>query len=128
MNANRITYVPDPLSNNEPVTKQYGDRTYLTDSGFVMNDNIGMNDHMITNLGTPTNDTDAANKKYVDDKKCNFKDGTTTTDVVDLRHDSVNNRFTFHDDIGFFKSVWRFELTGLIGYIELVTKWWVVGS
>ena len=94
MNANRIAYIPDPLSNNEPVTKQYGDRTYLTDSGFVMNDNIGMNDHMITNLGTPTDGTDAANKKYVDDKKCKFKDGTTTTDVVDLRHDSINNRFT----------------------------------
>ena len=78
MNGNRITYVPDPLTNNEPVTRQYGDRTYLTDTGFVMRDNIGMNNHMITNLGTPTNDTDAANKQYVDDKKCKFKDPTFT--------------------------------------------------
>ena len=73
MNANRITSVPDPLTNNEPVTKQYGDRTYLTDAGFVMNDNIGMNNHMVTNLGTPTNNTDAANKKYVDDKRCTLR-------------------------------------------------------
>ena len=29
---------------------------------------------MVTNLGTPTNDTDAADKKYVDYKKCKFKD------------------------------------------------------
>ena len=45
MNANRITYVPDPLSSNEPVTKQYGDRNYLTNAGFVMQDNIGMGGH-----------------------------------------------------------------------------------
>ena len=40
----------------------------------------------------------------MDDKKCKFKDGTTTTEVVDLRYDSVNNRFTFHNDIGFLKA------------------------
>ena len=68
MNANRITYVPFPLTNNEPVTKQYGDRTYLTDAGFVMQDNIGMGGHTVTNLGTPTNNTDVATKKYVDDE------------------------------------------------------------
>ena len=84
MNTNRITYVPDPLTNNEPVTKQYGDRTHLTDSGFVMG------------LGTPTNDTDVANKKYVEDKKCKFKDGTTTTSDIDLRSDGFHNDVTFH--------------------------------
>ena len=101
INANKITYVPDPLTNNEPVTKQYGDRTYLTNTGFVMKDNTSTNNHMITNLGTPTNDTDAVNKKYVDDKKCKFKDGTTTTDVVDLRRDTANNRIPFQEDVGF---------------------------
>ena len=50
-----------------------------------MNDNIGMNNHMVTNLGTPTNDTDAATKKYVDDKRCTFKDGMTSISMVDLR-------------------------------------------
>ena len=104
MNANRITYVPDPLSNNEPVTTRTGTVIDLTDAGFLMQDNIAMGGHTVTGLGTPTNDTDAANKKYVDDKKCKFKDGTTTTDIVDLRHDSTNKRFTFHDDIGFLKA------------------------
>ena len=33
-----------------------------------MTDNIGMGGHTVTNLGTPTNNTDAATKKYVDDK------------------------------------------------------------
>ena len=103
-NTNKITGLGGPTSNPEPVTKQYGDNTYLTDSGFVMADNIGMGGHTVTNLGTPTNNTDAATKKYVDDKNCKFKDGTTTTEVVDLRYDSANNRFTFHNDIGFLKA------------------------
>ena len=104
MNANKITGLGNPTTNSEPVTKQYGDSAYLTDGGFVMNHNIGMGGHTVTNLGTPTNNTDAATKKYVDDKKCKFKDGTTTTEVVDLRYDSANNRFTFHNDIGFLKA------------------------
>ena len=93
MNTNKITGLGDPTTNSEPVTKQYGDSAYLTDGGFVMSDNIGMGGH-----------TDSATKKYVDDKKCKFKDGTTTTEVVDLRYDSVNNRFTFHNDIRFLKA------------------------
>ena len=101
MNANRITYVPDPLTNNEPVTKQYGDRSYLTDAGFVMQDNIGMGGHTVTNLGTPTNDTDAANKKYVDDKKCKFKDGSTSTGVVDLRDTGLNGSLELYNNITF---------------------------
>ena len=99
MNANRITYIPDPLTNNEPVTKQYGDRTYLTNAGFVMQDNIGMNNHMVTNLGTPTNDTDAANKKYVDDKRCTFKDGTTSISMVDLRDTGLNGTVELYNNI-----------------------------
>ena len=104
MNSNKIINLPDPQRGNEPATKQYGDRTYLTDAGFVMSDNIGMGGHTVTNLGTQTNNTDAATKKYLDDKKCKFKDGSTTTDIVDLRYDSVNDRFTFHNDIGFLKA------------------------
>ena len=104
MNTNKITGLGNPTTNSEPITKQYGDSSYLTDGGFVMSDNIGMGGHTVTNLGTPTNNTDAATKKYVDDKKCKFKDGTTTTEVVDLRYDSANNRFTFHNDIGFLKA------------------------
>ena len=104
MNTNKITGLGNPTTNSEPITKQYGDSAYLTDGGFVMNDNIGMGGHTVTNLGTPTNNTDAVTKKYVDDKKCKFKDGTTTTEVVDLRYDSTNNRFMFHNDIGFLKA------------------------
>ena len=101
MNANRITYVPDPLSSNEPVTKQYGDRNYLTNAGFVVQKNIGMGGHMVTNLGTPTNDTDAANKKYVDNKKCKFKDGSTSAGVVDHRDTGLNGSLELYNNITF---------------------------
>ena len=102
MNANRITYVPDPLTNNEPVTKQYGGRVYLTNAGFVMQDNIGMGGHTVTNLGTPTSNTDAANKKYVDDKKCKFKDGSTNTGEMDIRTAGAQGGVGFYDDVTFY--------------------------
>ena len=95
MNTNKITGLGGPTSNSEPVTKQYGDSTYLTDGGFVMNDNIGMGGHTVANLGTPTNDTDAATKKYVDDKKCKFSDGSTNTSDVDIKVYGFNNAVKF---------------------------------
>ena len=101
MKSNKIIHLPDPQRGNEPVTKQYGDRTYLTDAGFVMNDNIGMNNHMVTNLGTPTNNNDAATKKYVDDKRCTFKDGTTSISMVDLRDTGLNGAVELYNNITF---------------------------
>ena len=101
MNSNKIIHLPDPQRGNEPVTKQYGDRTYLTDAGFVMNGNIGMNNHMVTNLGTPTNNNDAATKKYVDDKRCTFKDGTTSISMVDLRDTGLNGAVELYNNITF---------------------------
>ena len=101
MNSNKIINLPDPQRGNEPVTKQYGDRTYLTDGGFVMNDNIGMNNHMVTNLGTPTNNNDAATKKYLDDKRCTFKNGTTSISMVDLRDTGLNGAVELYNNITF---------------------------
>ena len=95
MNSNKIINLPDPQRSNEPVTKQYGDRNYLTDGGFVMSDNIGMGGHTVTNLGTPTNNSDAATKKYVDDKKCKFSDGTTNTSDVDISVYGFNHAVKF---------------------------------
>ena len=61
----------------------------------MMSDNIGMGGHTVTNLGTPTNNTDAATKKYVDDKKCKFSDGTTNTSDVDISVYGFNNAVKF---------------------------------
>ena len=36
MNNSKITNLPDPTLANDPITKQYANRVYLTDSGFIM--------------------------------------------------------------------------------------------
>ena len=67
MNNNKITNLPDPTLANDPITKQYANRVYLTDSGFTMQDNIGMNNHEILGLNpTPSGDTAAVSKSYTD--------------------------------------------------------------
>ena len=67
MSNNKITNIPDPTLANDPITKQYANRVYLTDSGFTMQDNIGMNNHEILGLNpTPSNDTAAVSKSYTD--------------------------------------------------------------
>ena len=60
-----------------------------------MSNNIGMGGHTVTNLGTPTNNTDAATKKYVDAKKCKFSDGTTNTSDVDVSVYGFDNAVKF---------------------------------
>ena len=67
MGNNKITNLPDPTLANEPVTKQYANRVYLTDGGFTMQDNIGMNNHEILGLNpVPSDDTAAVSKSYTD--------------------------------------------------------------
>ena len=67
MGNHKITNLPDPTLANDPVTKQYATRVYLTDSGFTMQDNIGMNNHEILDLNpTPSNDAAAVSKSYTD--------------------------------------------------------------
>ena len=51
---------------------------YLSLTGGTMTGNININNKTITNLKTPTADTEAANKKYVDDSKSSIV-GTSTT-------------------------------------------------
>ena len=67
MDNNKITNLPDPTLANDPITKQYANRVYLTDGGFTMQDNIGMNNHEVLGLNpTPSNDTAAVSKSYTD--------------------------------------------------------------
>ena len=107
MHGNKITGLGNPTTRSEPVTKYYGDSTYLTNGGFVMRNNIGMGDHKITNLGTPTNNTDGVNKKYVDDKKYKL-DKTTKMQIVMV--DKVFEKITYEDSNGNVKGVFeRFQ-------------------
>ena len=67
MNNNKITNLPDPTLANDPITKQYANRVYLTDGGFTMQDNIGMNNHEVLGLNSnPSGGTAAVSKDFTD--------------------------------------------------------------
>ena len=67
MNNNKIKNLPDSTLANEPVTKQYANRVYLTDEGFTMQDNIGMNNREVLGLNpAPSDGTAAVSKSYTD--------------------------------------------------------------
>ena len=65
----RILNLKHPVDADEPATKQYSDSRYLDRNGSrTMIGNLSMNNNKIINLGSPTSNTDASTKKYVDDK------------------------------------------------------------
>ena len=67
MGTNKIENVADPVLANDPVTKQYANRVYLTHSGFTMQDNIGMNNHEVLGLNpNPSDGTSAVSKDFTD--------------------------------------------------------------
>ena len=92
----------------------------FTSSGVTMSGEINMGDNKITNLETPTNNTDAATKKYVDDNEAKFKDDTTTTSDVDLRKN--NSASEFYDDVEFKAKSRCKDLTILSTSKEIVNK------
>ena len=72
MDYHKITNLPNPTINNEPVTKGYADTHYsggdggLSDSGFTMQGDINMDGHKIINIPDPSTDTEPVSKKYGD--------------------------------------------------------------
>ena len=68
MNNNRIFNLPTPTGPKQPIPLALTDIKYLHVSGTnKMTNNLNMDNKKIINLRPPTSDTDAANKKYVDD-------------------------------------------------------------
>ena len=67
MEDNKIINIPDPTLANDPVTKQYANRVYLTHSGFTMQNNIGMDGHEVLGLNpNPSDGTAAVSKDFTD--------------------------------------------------------------
>ena len=86
MDNNRIFNLPAPDGPKQPTPLAFTDFKYLHVAGTnKMTNNLNMDNKSINNLRPPTNDTDAATKKYVDDNKSTAphlssylkKDGTT---------------------------------------------------
>ena len=78
MDNNKITDLATPTADTDASTKKYVDdqdtalqtriNAKLSKWGDTMTGELDMNDNKITDLATPTNNTDAATKKYVDDQ------------------------------------------------------------
>ena len=101
MNNNRITNLPNPLHDDEPVTRKFLTSTnsifyneFLDlDGNSKMRGNIQMNDNRITGLtNPPSSDDEATNKKYVDShvSKSNIKPSHTPKNVFQYLMDDVN--------------------------------------
>ena len=72
MNNNRIYNLPNPTGNRQPIPLVTGDFKYLQVNGTnKMLNHLNMDNKKIIFLSTPTTDTDAATKKYVDDNSGN---------------------------------------------------------
>lgn len=72
----------------------------LPASGGTMSGEIAMGDNKITGLKAPTADTDAVNKKYVDDTKASLissVDGTTITEDAST-HDTIKGSKKYTDE------------------------------
>ena len=68
MNNNRIFNLPAPTGGNQPTPLAFTDLKYVARDGTsTMTNNLNMDNKKIINLRPPTSNTDAANKKYVDD-------------------------------------------------------------
>ena len=101
MNNNRITNLPNPLHDDEPVTRKFLISTksifyneFLDlDGNSKMRGNIQMNDNRISGLtNPPSSDDEATNKKYVDShvSKSNIKPSHTPKNVFQYLMDDVN--------------------------------------
>ena len=69
MNRNDIIGIPDtPKYGYSAVNKNYVDGKFIKKVGDTMTGVLNMNNHLITNLKSPTGDNDAVNKKFVTDQ------------------------------------------------------------
>ena len=76
----------------------------FTSSGVTMSGEIDMGDNKITNVKAPTSDKDAANKKYVDDKKFKLSEATKRQVVM---VDKIFEKITYEDSNGNVKGVFQ---------------------
>ena len=64
MSGNRIYSLPTPTGSQQPATKEYTEKYFLRKTGNETTD-YNVDSKKLVNLADPTNDNDAANKKYV---------------------------------------------------------------
>ena len=77
MDDHFINNLPNPVHDQDAVTKTYAD-TKMSRSGGTMMGDIQMTDNRITGLSDPVNNQDAATKWYVDMNRSSSMDTRTT--------------------------------------------------
>ena len=93
MDGYKLYGLPSPTADNEPMTKGKAETDFLKKTGGLMSGELGMSDQKITDLGDPTNEKDAANKKYVDSRSGGGlqASGFTMQGDVDMNSNRVIN-------------------------------------
>ena len=94
--AIRSTDLNDNFTQNLYSTQEVVSRYYDIGGTLPLEGDMDAADNKITNVGTPTDQTDAANKEYVDDYT-NFLAGTDLTKTTD---DTANTVTIDHDAVG----------------------------
>ena len=94
----RILNLKSPSDADEPVTKNYAESNFFQrDGSQPMTGDVNMNNKKIKNLSLPTANSEAANKKYVDDSKIDGSvflklDGTTPmTGNLNMNNNRIYN-------------------------------------
>ena len=87
MNNNQLFNLPAPNGPKQPIPLVFGDLKYLHVAGTnKMTNNLNMDNKGIIYLKPPTEDTDAATKKYVDDNSISSTSYLTVDSNLDMKN------------------------------------------
>ena len=125
MAGHKLYGLPSPTQDSEVATKKWVTDDFPTKSevlnGFTFLGPLNMGSHKIYEVRTPTNNKDAANKKYVDDQSAStFKDGSTTTDQLDIRR--VLSSIGIFEDVTFHSGAYSQDLDSASPSSAVVNK------
>ena len=125
MAGHKLYGLPSPTQDSEAATKKWVTDDFPTKNdildGFTMLGPLDMGGHKIYDVRTPNNDKDAANKKYVDDHSDGtFKDGTTTTNQLDIRR--VLSSIGIFEDVTFHSGAYSQDVTSASPSSAVVNK------
>ena len=101
--ASNKAYVDNEISK---ISDASDDSNYIKKSGDTMSGNLNMDNHMITNVKTPINDNDVANKGYIDNH------------LIQSAHPQTNILKYIMDDVDQTSSEYGIEIDKIDNYDE----------
>lgn len=131
LGTHKITNLGTPTSNNDAATKSYVDTAvanvsggvsgaYLPLTGGTMSGEISMGNNKITNISTPTQNTDAVNKQYVDTQITSARPNITGAASTIITSNLTASRAVISDSNG---KIAVSDVTSTeLGYLDGVTS------